>query len=55
MLQRSSLTQPAFSSARDSIVEVFSNGSRKIYYYGDVTVQYQDITLKAERMDYDLT
>ena len=54
MLQHSSLTQPAFSSARDSIVEVFSNGSRKIYYYGDVTVKYQDITLTAERMDYDV-
>ncbi|MBO4465123.1 MAG: LPS-assembly protein LptD [Bacteroidales bacterium] len=54
MLKNSSLTQPAFSSARDSIVEVFTDGKRKIYYYGDVTVQYQDITLKAERMEYDL-
>ncbi|MBO4610640.1 MAG: LPS-assembly protein LptD [Bacteroidales bacterium] len=54
MLQMSSLTQPAFSEARDSIVEVFTDGSRKIYYYGDVTVKYQDITLKAERMEYDL-
>ena len=54
MLKNSSLTQPAFSEARDSIVEVFTDGSRKIYYYGDVTVKYQDITLKAERMEYDL-
>ena len=54
MLGLSSLQQPAFSSARDSIVEVFTDGSRKIFYYGDVTVKYQDITLTAERMDYDL-
>lgn len=54
LLGKSSLTQPAFSAARDSIVEVFSNGSRKIYYYGDVTVTYQDMTLSAERIDYDL-
>ena len=54
MLKNSSLTQPAFSSARDSIVEVFTDGQRKIYYYGDVTVKYQDITLTAERMDYDV-
>lgn len=54
MLQNSSLAEPAFSTARDSIVEVFSDGARKVYYYGDVTVKYQDITLTAERMDYDL-
>lgn len=54
LLGKSSLTQPAFSEARDSIVEVFTNGSRKIYYYGDVTVTYQDMTLSAERIDYDL-
>ena len=54
MLKNSSLTQPAFSTARDSIVEVFTDGSRKIYYYGDVTVEYQDIKLTAERMEYDL-
>ena len=52
-LKNSSLTMPAFSNARDSIVEVFSDGKRLIYYYGDVTVKYQDMTLTAERMDYD--
>lgn len=54
LLGKSSISQPAFSSARDSIVEVFTDGSRKIFYYGDVTVKYQDMTLTAERMDYDL-
>ena len=53
-LKNSSLTMPAFSNARDSIVEVFSDGKRLIYYYGDVTVKYQDMTLTAERMDYDV-
>lgn len=49
-LSYSSLKQPAFSNARDSIVEVFTDGKRMIYYYGDVTVKYQDMTLTAERM-----
>ncbi len=53
-LSRSSLKEPAFSNARDSIVEVFTDGKRMIYYYGDVTVKYQDMTLTAERMDYDM-
>ena len=53
-LSHSSLKQPAFSNARDSIVEVFTDGKRMIYYYGDVTVKYQDMTLTAERMDYDM-
>ncbi len=54
LLGKSSISQPAFSTARDSIVEIFTNGSRKIFYYGDVTVKYQDMTLSAERMEYDL-
>ena len=54
LLGKSSLDEPAFSTARDSIIEVFENGQRKIFYYGDVTVKYQDMELKAERMDYDM-
>lgn len=53
-LSYSSLKMPAFSNARDSIVEVFTDGKRMIYYYGDVTVKYQDMTLTAELMDYDM-
>ena len=53
-LSYSSLKQPAFSNARDSIVEVFTDGKRMIHYYGEVTVKYQDMTLTAERMDYDM-
>lgn len=51
---KSSLAKPAFSSARDSIVEVFSDGKRLIYYYGDVSVKYDDVELSAERMEYDM-
>ena len=54
MLGHSSLERPAFSSARDSIVEVFSDGHRLIYYYGDVSVTYDDIKLTAEQMEYDM-
>lgn len=54
MLSKSSLDLPAFSTAKDSIVEMFSNGHRLIFYYGGVTVAYQDMKLTAERMDYDM-
>lgn len=54
MLGKSSLDQPAFSAARDSIVQDFSDGKRLIYYYGDVSVTYQDMKLTAEYMEYDM-
>ena len=54
LLGKSSLERPAFSGARDSIVEVFTEGKRMVYYYGDVTVTYQNIELTAEYMEYDM-
>ena len=54
MREKSSLEVPAFSSARDSIVEVFSDGQRMIYYYGDVSVEYQDMKLTAAYMQYNM-
>jgi len=54
LLSKSSLDRPAFSQARDSIVEVFSDGKRLIYYYGDVSVEYQNMKLTAEYMEYDM-
>lgn len=54
MLSRSSLERPAFSTARDSIVEDFSEGRQMIYYYGDVSVTYGDMKLTADYMEYDL-
>ena len=55
LMKSSSLRAPAFSAARDSVVENFSDGQRMIHYYGDVKVKYQNMELTAERMDYDVT
>ncbi|MBO7118685.1 MAG: hypothetical protein J6V81_08445, partial [Bacteroidales bacterium] len=41
LLDKSSIKAPAFTSAGDSIVEMFSGGHRIIYYYGGVTVEYE--------------
>ena len=54
MLRKSSLEAPAFTTARDSIVEDFSDGKRMIYYYGDVSVKYGNMKLTADYMEYDL-
>lgn len=54
MMKKSSLERPAFSTAKDSVVEVFSDGQRKIYYYGDVTVKYGNMELSADYMEYDM-
>lgn len=54
LLSKSSLERPAFSTARDSIIEDFSDGRQMIYYYGDVNVTYGDMKLTADYMEYDL-
>ena len=54
MLRKSSLETPAFTTARDSIIEDFSDGKQMIYYYGDVTVKYGNMELTADYMEYDL-
>lgn len=54
LLKKSSLDQPAFSAAKDSIVEVFSNGQRIVYYYGEVTVKYQEMELTADYIEFNL-
>ena len=54
LLGKSSLEQPAFSNAADSIISDFSNGQRRIYYYGETSVKYQDMELTANYMDYDM-
>ena len=55
LLQKSSLEVPAFSTAKDSIITDFSNGQRKIYYYGGATVTYQDMKLTADYIEYDMS
>lgn len=54
LLEKSSLEAPAFTTAKDSIIEDFSNGKRLIYYYGDVSVTYGNMKLTADYMEYDL-
>ncbi|MBQ0006078.1 MAG: hypothetical protein KBS57_01570, partial [Alistipes sp.] len=53
-LQQGTLEAPAFSTARDSVIEDFSAGRKMIYYYGDVTVKYDKMELTAEYMAYDV-
>lgn len=50
----SSLDNPAFSTAKDSTVQDFSNGNRKVFYYGDVKVTYGNLELTADYMEYDM-
>ena len=54
MLKKSSLQAPAFTTAKDSIVEDFSNGRNIVYYYGDVSVSYGTMKLSADYMEYDI-
>lgn len=54
LLKQSSLSHPAFSGGKDSILTVFTDGQRKIYYYGDVEVSYDNMKLKADFMEYDM-
>ncbi|MGN0202597.1 MAG: putative LPS assembly protein LptD [Candidatus Cryptobacteroides sp.] len=54
LLSKSSIKLPAFSGAKDSIRQDFSNGQRKMYYYGDVTVSYDNMKLTADYMEYDM-
>ena len=57
LLGKSSLDNPAFSNARDSMFSVRDpqTGSNKMYYYGEVKVTYQDMELTADYMEYDMT
>ena len=45
------IDRPAFSTARDSVMEDIENNI--IYYFGDVTATYQDMALKADYMAYN--
>jgi len=54
MLEKSSLELPAFSTAKDSIITEFTDGERKVYYYGGATVTYQDMKLTADYIEYDM-
>ena len=48
---KGAIDRPAFSSARDSVMEDLEKSI--IYYFGDVTAKYQDMELKADYMAYN--
>lgn len=54
LMKHSSLQNPAFSSAKDSLVENFRDGKQILHYYGDVSVEYGTMKLKADYMEYDV-
>ncbi|MDR3181224.1 MAG: LPS-assembly protein LptD [Prevotellaceae bacterium] len=51
--RKSSLEAPVFSTGRDSIDYDLGHPDRLIYYYGDVTVTYGNMELKADYMEYN--
>jgi len=51
---KSTLERPAFSTARDSLIEDMTDGRNILYYYGDVTVTYGDISITSDFMAYDV-
>lgn len=53
LLSKSSLDSPAFSTARDSMYETFSNGQTIVYYFGETSVKYQNMELTAEYMEFN--
>ena len=54
LLHKSSLERPAFTTAKDSIITDFTDGKRKIYYYGGATVTYQNMKLTADYLEYNM-
>lgn len=50
----SSIDEPVFSTARDSIVEEYVEGKRMIYFYGDISVKHKNMEIKADYMAYDV-
>ena len=48
LLSKSSISKPAFSAAKDSSKQVFADGQRKMFYWGDVKVSYENISLEAD-------
>ncbi len=51
--KKSTLEAPVFSKGRDSTVYDMAGHDRKVYYYGDVTVNYGSMELKADYMEYN--
>lgn len=45
---------PVFSEAADTVIEDFSGPHKMIYYYGDVKVDYGNMSITADYMAYDV-
>lgn len=54
LMKESTLEAPAFSTAKDSLVESYIDGRQMLYYYGGVTVTYGKMKLSADYMEYDV-
>lgn len=54
LLGKSSISRPAFSGAKDSIRQDFADGKRKMFYWGDVSVTYDNIKITSDYMEYDM-
>ncbi len=47
------MDSPVFSKGRDSTIYDMSSPDKMVYYYGDVTVKYGNLELKADYMEYN--
>ncbi len=54
LVNNSSIEEPVFTTARDSIVEDLSGGKKMIYLYGNVGVKYGGMEITADYMAYDV-
>jgi len=54
MVRSGAIEAPAFSAARDSVIEDFSAGRKMLYYYGNVSVTYEKMKITAGFMAYDV-
>ena len=54
LMGQSTLEAPAFTEAKDSLIEDFSDGRQILKYYGGVTVKYGNMSLTADYLEYDV-
>lgn len=54
LMKQTSLEFPAFSTAKDSLIESFVDGHKVLQYYGEVQVDYGGMSIKADYMRYDI-
>ena len=54
-VKKNSLDTPIFSKGRDSTIYDVTGVDNMVYYYGDVTVNYGIMELKADYMEYNTT